>query len=86
MESSVLNSNGQIIIPKTIRNKYKLKPGTKLIFIETKNGLILQPVDIFLKSQIGIAKSKDAKPMKIWWAEYKKEEKKLEEKKINLHN
>jgi AbrB family looped-hinge helix DNA binding protein len=73
MKSGVLTSKGQIVIPKAIRDKYKLKPGTKLIFKETEAGLVLQPVDAaFIKSLRGIAKSNDPRPMKEWWAEYKK--------------
>jgi AbrB family looped-hinge helix DNA binding protein len=86
MGSSVLTTKGQIVIPKAIREKYKLKPGTKLIFKETDSGLMLQPVDAsFIKSLKGIAKSNDPRPMKIWWAEYKKEERELEDRKLNLH-
>lgn len=86
MESSVITAKGQIVIPRRIRDKYKLTPGTKLIFKETKKGLMLQPIDAnFIKSLIGIAKSNDPTPMKIWWPEYKKEEKELEDKKLNLH-
>ena len=86
MESCVITAKGQIVIPERIRDKYKLKPGTKLIFKETKTGLLLQPIDtFFIQSLKGIAKSNDPRPMKIWWAEYKKEEKELEDKKLNLH-
>ena len=85
MESSVLTTKGQIVIPKRIRDRYKLKAGTKLIFKETAAGLILLPVDTaFIESLVGIAKSNDQRPMKIWWAEYKKQEQELEDRKSNL--
>lgn len=86
MDSSVITTKGQIVIPKRIRDRYQLKPGTKLIFKETETGLMLQPVDaLFIHSLKGIAKSADPRPMKIWWAEYKKEEKELEDRKLHLH-
>lgn len=86
MKSSILTTKGQIVIPKAIREKYKLKPGSKLIFKETETGLMLQPIDaLFIHNLKGIAKSNDPRPMKIWWAEYKKEEKELEDRKLNLH-
>ena len=86
MKSSILTTKGQIVIPKAIREKYKLKPGSKLIFKETETGLMLQPVDAsFINSLRGIAKSNDPRPMKIWWKEYKDQEKELEERKLNLH-
>jgi|GEM_PF-5352168 hypothetical protein len=37
----------------------------------------------FIKSLKGSVKSNDPRPMKVWWAEYKKEEKKLEDRKTN---
>ncbi len=47
---------------------------------------MLQPVDeLFIKNLKGIGKSNDPRPMRIWWAEYKKEEKELEDRKLNLH-
>ncbi len=86
MDSSIVTTKGQIVIPKRIRDRYHLIPGTKLIFKETKTGLLLQPIDtFFIQSLKGIAKSADPRPMKIWWAEYKKEEKELEDRKLNLH-
>lgn len=33
MQSSVLTTKGQIVIPKGLRDKYKLKPGT-IIFLK----------------------------------------------------
>ncbi len=45
-----------------------------------------QPVDeLSIKNLKGIGKSNDPRPMSIWWAEYKKEEKELEDRKLNLH-
>ncbi|MGN6601053.1 MAG: AbrB/MazE/SpoVT family DNA-binding domain-containing protein [Ginsengibacter sp.] len=37
MKSSVITTKGQIVIPKDIREKYKLKPGTKVYFEETED-------------------------------------------------
>ncbi len=87
MDSSVLTTKGQIVIPKSIRARYKLTPGTKVIFKETETGIMLQPVDTsFIKSLRGIAKSNDLRPMKIWWAEYKQQETELEQGKRNLQD
>ncbi len=86
MNSSIITTKGQIVIPKKIIDKYNLGPGTKLIFKETELGLMLQPLDdLFIKSLKGIGKSTDQRPMSIWWAEYKKEEREIEERKLNLH-
>lgn len=34
METSILTSKGQIVIPKNIRKKYGIKPGTRILFVE----------------------------------------------------
>jgi AbrB family looped-hinge helix DNA binding protein len=86
MESSIMTTKGQIVIPKILREKYKLSAGTKLIFRDTPNGIILQPLDAdYIKSLRGFIKSNDPRPMKVWWAEYKKEELDLEDRKLTLH-
>ena len=44
MQSGVLTTKGQIVIPKAIRDKYKLKPGTRVFFEETAAGIMLKQV------------------------------------------
>ncbi len=86
MESSVITTKGQIVIPKGIREKYKLEPGTKIFFEETPNGITLKQVDAgFIKSAKGIApRKKGEKTMDKWWPEYKAKEITLEERKLSL--
>ena len=86
MQSSVLTTKGQIVIPKGLRDKYNLNPGTKVFFEDTTEGIILKHVDSsFIKTAKGIIpKKKDDKPMDEWWPQYKAEERALEEKKFNL--
>ena len=86
MESSVITTKGQIVIPKAIREKYKLKPGTKVFFEDTGAGVTLKHIDAaFIKSLRGmIPKKKGEKPMKDWWKKYKDEEISIEEKKLLL--
>ncbi len=86
MHSSVLTTKGQIIIPKGLRVKYKLNPGTKVFFEETTAGIILKQMDAaFIKSAKGmIPKKKGDKPMSEWWPEYKAEENAIEERQLSL--
>jgi AbrB family looped-hinge helix DNA binding protein len=82
METSVLTVKGQLLIPKRIRNKYGIKSGVKVIFEETENGVIIRPMNgDYFKSFKGILKptGKLKEEMKA----YKKEEKQLEEAKMN---
>jgi AbrB family looped-hinge helix DNA binding protein len=86
MESSVLTTKGQIVIPKSLRDKYKLNPGTKVFFEETAEGIILKHIDAaFIKKAKGIIPAKKGeKPMAEWWPAYKAEDRKIEDRKLNL--
>jgi len=80
METSITTSKGQILIPKKIRNKYGIKSGVKVAFIETKDGLMIKPLDhAYFDSFVGILK--DALPSAEEYKTMKKEEKILEQKK-----
>ena len=86
MRSGVLTTKGQIVIPKELRDKYKLNPGTIVFFEETASGIILKQVDAaFIRNAKGmIPKKKGEKPMTEWWPEYKAEERAFEKRKLNL--
>jgi AbrB family looped-hinge helix DNA binding protein len=45
METAVITSKGQILIPVKIRRKYGMKNGTKVAFIEQDDKLTIQPLD-----------------------------------------
>ena len=86
MHSGVLTTKGQIVIPKDLRDKYKLIPGTKVIFEEAAEGIILKQMDAaFIRRAKGmIPRNKGEKPMAEWWSEYKAEESAIDERKLNL--
>ena len=82
METSVLTSKGQLLIPKRLRTKYGIRSGIKVQFEETPDGVMLKPMnEQYFKSFAGILKignlKEDVKKMK-------EEEKALEEKKLHL--
>jgi AbrB family looped-hinge helix DNA binding protein len=77
METSVITSKGQVLIPKRLRNKYGIKSGIKVAFIETKEGLMLKAMDeAYFDHFAGLLK--DAVPstaeFKAWKAEDKEKE------------
>jgi AbrB family looped-hinge helix DNA binding protein len=86
MQSGVLTTKGQIVIPKELRDKYKLSPGTRVLFEETAEGIILKQADAgFIKNARGMIPTKKGdKPMSEWWPKYKAEERALEAQKLNL--
>ena len=83
METSILTSKGQLLIPKRLRTKYGIKSGVKVAFIETPAGVVLKPMDEnFFNQFVGMLKQ-EAPSMEEYKA-WKKEEKALEERKLNL--
>ncbi len=64
METILLSSKGQVIIPKTIRSSHRWKAGTRFIVEEVQGGVLLKPISNFsetdLKSGLGCAGYKGA--------------------------
>ncbi|MFN2458505.1 MAG: AbrB/MazE/SpoVT family DNA-binding domain-containing protein [Chitinophagaceae bacterium] len=83
METSIITSKGQLLIPKRLRNKYGIKSGVKVIFEETDEGVVLRPMnELYFKSFMGILKGSGNLQEEI--RDMKEEEKGLEERKLNL--
>lgn len=45
METSVVTSKGQIVIPVKIRRRLGIANGTKVAFVESEGKIMLQPLD-----------------------------------------
>ncbi|MBI2966708.1 MAG: AbrB/MazE/SpoVT family DNA-binding domain-containing protein [Bacteroidetes bacterium] len=57
METSITTNKGQIVIPKRIRRKYGIKPGTKIAIIEKNGEIILKAMTKeYFESFAGILK------------------------------
>jgi AbrB family looped-hinge helix DNA binding protein len=74
---------GQVVIPRRIRREFEIEKGTKAVVQTTPDGILLKPITAAsIKRARGVLKRKPGeKPFRQWWAEYKKEEKALEEAK-----
>lgn len=80
METSILTSKGQLLIPKRLREKYGIEPGIKVIFEETEDGVLVKPLnEQFFKQYIGILKGN--RKLKDEIKQLKEEEISLEERK-----
>ena len=44
MAATTVSSKGQVVIPRALREKYKLTPGTRLDVSESDEGLVLAPL------------------------------------------
>lgn len=84
METSILTSKGQLLIPKRLRTKYGIKSGVKVAFVETTAGLVLKPMDEHYFENLA-GSLKDSFPSTAEFMKMKQEEKKLEERKMNLN-
>lgn len=64
METTLLSSKGQIIIPKTIRSQHHWKPGTRFVVEDVQGGVLLKPMSSFpstdLQSGLGCVGYKGA--------------------------
>ena len=77
METSVLTSKGQLLIPKRLRNKYGIQAGVKVAFLETKEGLVLKAMDeAYFDQFAGLLKDlvPSAEELKTWKGEEKAKE------------
>ena len=82
METSTLTSKGQLLIPKRIRNKYGIKSGVKVAFLETAQGVVIKPMDAaYFENFAGLYK--DSLPSTEEYGKWKKEDKHLEDDKLN---
>jgi len=73
METSVVTTKGQVVIPAKIRRKFGIKKGTRVAFIEQDKKLIIQPLDKnYFESLAGILGTK-GKILKSLMGDKKKE-------------
>ncbi|HUI07994.1 MAG TPA: AbrB/MazE/SpoVT family DNA-binding domain-containing protein [Verrucomicrobiae bacterium] len=74
---------GQVVIPRWLRKEFDIEEGTRAIVQATPEGILLKPVTrARIRRLRGILKRKPGeKPFAQEWAEYKAEEKALEEAK-----
>lgn len=82
METSVLTSKGQLLIPKRLREKYGIKPGVKVIFEETPGGVLVKPMNEHYIDEI-IERVSQYFPGKQEYETWKNEEKVLEDRFLN---
>jgi AbrB family looped-hinge helix DNA binding protein len=58
MKAYSITTKGQVTIPLEIREKLKLKPGDRIIYQNTENGIMLKPVKRNMLSDFGFLKTK----------------------------
>lgn len=57
METAVVTTKGQVVIPAKIRRKLGIKQGTRVVFDEKNNTIVLRPItEAYIDSFRGILK------------------------------
>lgn len=74
MRISKVTTNGRVTIPYELRKRHKLKPGTRVNFVEEKDGIRIIPVTPeTIRANAGILKIKGKSLLKALMEEKKKE-------------
>ena len=83
-ETVSFSVKGQIVIPRVLREEFAIEEGTRAYVEATSEGILIKPMTkVIIRRLHGILKRKPGgKPFVEEWAEYKQEEKQLEEKKL----
>jgi AbrB family looped-hinge helix DNA binding protein len=59
VEFSKMTIKGQVVVPSKIRQKYGMKPGTEVAFVEQQGKLFLQPLNKkYFKTLAGVCGTK----------------------------
>ena len=56
-DESKITKKGQITIPRKLRNELNLKPGKKVFFVKSEDGVLIKPVVENVRSLRGILKT-----------------------------
>jgi AbrB family looped-hinge helix DNA binding protein len=82
-DSVWFTTKGQVVIPRRLRKEFHIEEGTRAVVTATPEGILLKPVTKWsIDRGFGLLKRKPgAKPFKAEWAEHKREELELEERK-----
>ena len=57
-DESTITKKGQITIPRKLRDELNLKPGKKVFFVKSEDGVLIKPVVENVRSLRGILKTK----------------------------
>jgi AbrB family looped-hinge helix DNA binding protein len=82
-ESVRFSSKGQVVIPRRLRKLFHIEDGTRAVVAATEEGILIKPVtSATIARGYGLLKSRSGeKALAEEWAEHKKNERKLENRK-----
>ena len=74
-EVSTVTTKGQLVIPSKLRRKYSIRKGTRVVFLEGENRLILQPLTPEFVGSLRGCLGKDSTALEILLEERRSERK-----------
>jgi AbrB family looped-hinge helix DNA binding protein len=76
-------TKGQVVIPRRLRKEFHIEEGTRAVVTATPDGILIKPVTSWaIEKGFGLLKRRPGgKSFAEEWAEHKREELKLEERK-----
>ena len=86
-DTVLFTAKGQVVIPSWLRKEFQIEAGSKAIVQPTPDGILLKPVTRHTIAKLhGILKRKPGgKPLAEEWAEYRRDEKELEDRRRGRH-
>jgi AbrB family looped-hinge helix DNA binding protein len=83
----LFRAKGQVVIPAWLRKEFQIGVGSKALVQATPDGILLKPVTRHTIAKLhGILERKPGeKPLAEEWAEYRREEKELEDRGHGRH-
>ncbi len=81
METSLMTTKGQVVVPARLRKKYGIQPGKKIAFFEENGCIVLKPMDESFFSKYAGMFSKTA-PTKEEYQQWKNEEIEKDQQKL----
>jgi len=60
MKSYSITSKGQVTVPLEIRERLKLKPGDKVVYRDTQEGILLKPAKRTVLDDIGFLRGRES--------------------------
>jgi AbrB family looped-hinge helix DNA binding protein len=82
-ETVWFTTKGQVVIPRRLRREFQIEAGTRAVVTATPEGILIKPVTSWaIERGFGLLRRKPGgKPLAAEWADHKREELELEERK-----
>ncbi len=81
METSLMTTKGQVVVPARLRKKYGIQPGKKIAFFEENGCIVLKPMDeSFFSKYAGLLN--ETAPTKEEYQQWKNEEIEKDQQKL----